>query len=84
MDFRSVFQVTDRDPLEALGYVNGSRVSLFEQERQWWANTLDKERMDAGMAPSPLMSYGWAERITAGTASFSEAYAGCVTACVPI
>jgi predicted secreted protein len=69
---------------EALGYLHGVRVSLFEQERQYWANRLDAERGSAGMAPSPVASYGWAERITSGAASFQEAYTGCVTRNIPI
>ena len=84
MDLWSVVQVTERDPLEALGFVNGFRAPLAEQERQWWADKLDSERMAAGMAPSPVMSYGWAERITAGAASFDEAYDGCVTKNIPV
>ena len=76
--------MTVRDPLEALGYVNGVRAPLAEQERRWWADKLDSERMAAGMSPSPVMSYGWAERITAGAASFEEAYTGCVTRFVPV
>jgi hypothetical protein len=69
---------------EALGYVNGNRVPLFEQERRYWADKLDRERVGAGMAPSPVLSRGWAERITSGAASFEDAYAGCVTLHIPI
>lgn len=68
----------------ALGYVNGDRVSLFEQERRWWTEHLDAERVAAGMAPSPVQSRGWAERITSGTASFEEAYAASVTNNIPV